>query len=70
MSDSIFLIGDDGAVTEARGAAYSLEAELQNLLADNIDLLPGAQAVILDEAHQVPDIAAQFFGEASRRMPA
>jgi ATP-dependent DNA helicase DinG len=26
------------------------------------DLLPGAQAVILDEAHQVPDIAAQFFG--------
>jgi ATP-dependent DNA helicase DinG len=27
------------------------------------DLLPGAQAVILDEAHQVPDIAAQFFGQ-------
>jgi ATP-dependent DNA helicase DinG len=27
------------------------------------DLLPGAEAVILDEAHQVPDIAAQFFGE-------
>jgi ATP-dependent DNA helicase DinG len=26
------------------------------------DLLPGADAVILDEAHQVPDIAAQFFG--------
>jgi ATP-dependent DNA helicase DinG len=26
------------------------------------DLLPGAEAVILDEAHQVPDIAAQFFG--------
>jgi hypothetical protein len=43
MSDSIFLIGDDGAVTEARSAAYSLEAELQKLLADNIDLLPGAQ---------------------------
>ena len=28
------------------------------------DLLPGAEAVILDEAHQVPDIAAQFFGVA------
>src|SRR3974390_2511712 len=27
------------------------------------DLLPGADAGILDEAHQVPDIAAQFFGE-------
>ncbi len=26
------------------------------------ELLPGAQAVILDEAHQVPEIAAQFFG--------
>ena len=27
------------------------------------DLLPGADAVILDEAHQIPDIAAQFFGQ-------
>jgi ATP-dependent DNA helicase DinG len=27
------------------------------------DLLPGAEALILDEAHQVPDIAAQFFGQ-------
>jgi ATP-dependent DNA helicase DinG len=27
------------------------------------DLLPGDEAVILDEAHQVPDIAAQFFGQ-------
>ncbi len=26
------------------------------------ELLPGAEAVILDEAHQFPDIAAQFFG--------
>lgn len=26
------------------------------------DLLPGTQAVILDEAHQIPEIAAQFFG--------
>src|SRR5262245_37730186 len=28
------------------------------------DLLPGTQAVILDEAHQIPEIAAQFFGAA------
>jgi ATP-dependent DNA helicase DinG len=26
------------------------------------ELLPGAEAVILDEAHQVPEVAAQFFG--------
>ena len=26
------------------------------------ELLPGADAVILDEAHQFPDVAAQFFG--------
>ena len=26
------------------------------------ELLPGAEAVVLDEAHQVPEIAAQFFG--------
>ena len=27
-----------------------------------IEFLPGADAIILDEAHQVPDLAAQFFG--------
>ena len=27
------------------------------------DLLPSADAVILDEAHQLPDLAAQFFGD-------
>src|ERR1700722_10576044 len=43
MSDSIFLVGDDGSVREAPGAAYAAEAELQKLLADNIHLLPGAQ---------------------------
>ena len=26
------------------------------------ELLPGADAVVLDEAHQFPDVAAQFFG--------
>jgi ATP-dependent DNA helicase DinG len=28
------------------------------------ELLPGAEAVILDEAHQVPETAAQFFGRS------
>jgi hypothetical protein len=43
MSDSIFLIGDDGSLTEMTSTAYDAEAELQKLLADNIHLLPGAQ---------------------------
>jgi hypothetical protein len=43
MSDSIFLVGDDGSLTEASGTAYDAEAELQKLLADNPHLLPGAQ---------------------------
>ncbi len=35
------------------------------------ELLPGTEAVILDEAHQVPEIAAQFFGrEFSSRQAA
>ncbi len=29
-----------------------------------VEFLPGAEAVILDEAHQVPDLAVQFFGIA------
>jgi ATP-dependent DNA helicase DinG len=28
------------------------------------ELLPGTEAVVLDEAHQVPEIAAQFFGRS------
>ncbi|MEP7313317.1 MAG: ATP-dependent DNA helicase, partial [Pseudomonadota bacterium] len=34
------------------------------------DILPSADAVILDEAHQIPDLAAQFFGTsfASRQV--
>jgi hypothetical protein len=43
MPDSIFLVGDDGVLTEASSAAYDAEAELQTLLADNPHLLPGAQ---------------------------
>lgn len=60
-------------VLEARRAAQAADVVVVNhhlLLADLAlkdegfgDLLPGAQAVILDEAHQVPDIAAQFFGQ-------
>jgi ATP-dependent DNA helicase DinG len=31
------------------------------------EILPGAAAFVLDEAHQLPELAAQFFGEASAR---
>jgi ATP-dependent DNA helicase DinG len=61
-------------VFDARRAAQAAEIVVVNhhlLLADLAlkdegfgDLLPGAAAVILDEAHQVPDIAAQFFGQS------
>jgi ATP-dependent DNA helicase DinG len=60
-------------VFEARRNAQAADIVVVNhhlLLADLAlkdegfgDLLPGAQAVILDEAHQVPDTAAQFFGQ-------
>src|ERR1700736_6387642 len=60
-------------VVDARRAAQAAEIVVVNhhlLLADLAlkdegfgDLLPGVEAVILDEAHQVPDIAAQFFGQ-------
>jgi ATP-dependent DNA helicase DinG len=60
-------------VFEARRNAQAADMVVVNhhlLLADLAlkdegfgDLLPGAEAVILDEAHQVPDIAAQFFGQ-------
>jgi ATP-dependent DNA helicase DinG len=60
-------------VVEARRAAQAADVVVVNhhlLLADLAlkdegfgDLLPGADAVILDEAHQVPDVAAQFFGQ-------
>jgi ATP-dependent DNA helicase DinG len=61
-------------VFEARRNAQAADIVVVNhhlLLADLAlkdegfgDLLPGADAVILDEAHQVPDIAAQFFGQS------
>ncbi|MBV9100104.1 MAG: hypothetical protein JOZ46_01350 [Candidatus Dormibacteraeota bacterium] len=43
MPDSIFLIGADHQLIEAPEAPTGLEKELQALLADHIDLLPGAQ---------------------------
>lgn len=59
-------------VVKARRAAQEADLVVVNhhlLLADLamkeegfIEFLPGADAVILDEAHQIPDLAAQFFG--------
>ena len=59
-------------VVEARRDAQAADLVIVNhhlLLADMAireegfgELLPGADAVVLDEAHQFPDVAAQFFG--------
>ncbi len=59
-------------VVKARKAAQEADLVVVNhhlLLADLamkeegfIEFLPGADAIILDEAHQVPDLAVQFFG--------
>jgi ATP-dependent DNA helicase DinG len=59
-------------VLEARRRAQAAQIVIVNhhlLLADLAlkesgfgELLPGADAVIVDEAHQLPDIAQQFFG--------
>lgn len=61
-------------VVKARRAAQEADLVVVNhhlLLADLamkeegfVEFLPGAEAIILDEAHQVPDLAAQFFGVA------
>ncbi len=61
-------------VVKARRAAQEADLVVVNhhlLLADLamkeegfVEFLPGAEAVILDEAHQVPDLATQFFGVA------
>jgi len=62
----------DCHVVKARRAAQEADLVVVNhhlLLADLamkeegfVEFLPGADVVILDEAHQVPDLAAQFFG--------
>jgi ATP-dependent DNA helicase DinG len=59
-------------VVKARRAAQEADLVVVNhhlLLADLamkeegfVEFLPGAEAIILDEAHQIPDLAAQFFG--------
>lgn len=59
-------------VVKARRAAQEADLVVVNhhlLLADLalkedgfIEFLPGAEAIILDEAHQIPDLAGQFFG--------
>lgn len=60
-------------VVKARAEAQAADLVVVNhhlLLADLAlrqegfgEILPGAQAFVLDEAHQLPDLAAQFFGE-------
>jgi len=62
----------DCFVVKARRAAQEADLVVVNhhlLLADLalkeegfVEFLPGAEAIILDEAHQIPDLAAQFFG--------
>ncbi|MBT8100283.1 MAG: ATP-dependent DNA helicase [Gammaproteobacteria bacterium] len=59
-------------VVNARRAAQEADLVVVNhylLLADLamkeegfVEFLPGAEAIILDEAHQIPDLAVQFFG--------
>jgi ATP-dependent DNA helicase DinG len=61
-------------VVHARRAAQEADLVVVNhhlLLADLamkeqgfVEFLPGAEAIILDEAHQIPDLAVQFFGVA------
>jgi ATP-dependent DNA helicase DinG len=64
----------DCHVVRARRAAQEADLVVVNhhlLLADLamkeqgfVEFLPGAEAIILDEAHQIPDLAVQFFGVA------
>ena len=61
-------------VVKARGEAQAADVVVVNhhlLLADLAikregfgEILPGAAAFVLDEAHQLPELATQFFGEA------
>jgi ATP-dependent DNA helicase DinG len=66
---------DDCFVVQARQRAQAADLVVVNhhlLLADLAlkqegfgEILPGAQAFVVDEAHQLPELAAQFFGEGS-----
>ena len=63
---------DDCFVLAARRHAQAAEIVVVNhhlLMADLVlkeegfgDLLPGADAIVIDEAHQLPDVASQFLG--------
>ena len=63
---------NDCHVVNARRAAQAADLLVVNhhlLLADLamkeqgfVEFLPGADTVVLDEAHQIPDLAVQFFG--------
>jgi ATP-dependent DNA helicase DinG len=63
---------DECFVLAARREAQAADIVVVNhylLMADLVlkeegfgDLLPGADAIVIDEAHQLPDIAAQFLG--------
>jgi len=65
----------DCFVVQARQRAQAADLVVVNhhlLLADLAlkqegfgEILPGAQAFVVDEAHQLPELAAQFFGEGS-----
>jgi ATP-dependent DNA helicase DinG len=70
---------DDCFVVQARQRAQAADVVVVNhhlLLADLAlkqegfgEILPGAEAFVVDEAHQLPDLAAQFFGEALSARP-
>ncbi|MCR6663102.1 MAG: ATP-dependent DNA helicase [Luteimonas sp.] len=69
----------DCFVVQARQRAQSADVVVVNhhlLLADMAlkqegfgEILPGAQAFVVDEAHQLPELAAQFFGEGLSARP-
>ena len=69
----------DCFVVQARQRAQAADLVVVNhhlLLADLAlkqegfgEILPGAQAFVVDEAHQLPELAAQFFGEGLSARP-
>lgn len=66
-------------VVQARQRAQAADIVVVNhhlLLADLAlkqegfgEILPGAEAFVIDEAHQLPELAAQFFGESISARP-
>ena len=70
---------EDCFVVQARQRAQTADVVVVNhhlLLADLAlkqegfgEILPGAQVFVVDEAHQLPELAAQFFGEGLSARP-